>query len=314
MVRPAAAVRTVTRATIATMEIIRENDTGAAVEDVQSKLASLGFLEQSQVTGAFDAQTADALEAFCRAQSIPASREVDDAVWAALLDATFVLGDRTLYLRMPHFHGNDVLQLQNALAALGFPCGDGDGIFGAHTEDAVRKFQTNMGLPTDGIAGAFTYRAIRNLHHSWDGKHGPKAVHMGFARAADVLEQNALCLFGTGEFTRSVAARMSNLALATNPTSKIVSADSLLVPPGEDMLLVHIVLPGQETDNVPRVDFNEDASFALRLRSAIAAATSKPRRIAVELPGVQWEDAGEGRSAQHFAITLLDSFCSALAQ
>ena len=34
---------------------------------------------------------------------------------------------------------------------------------------------------------------------------------------------NALCLFGTQEFTRSVASRMSNLALATNPASKIVS-------------------------------------------------------------------------------------------
>ena len=35
--------------------------------------------------------------------------------------------------------------------------------------------------------------------------------------------------------------------------------------------------------------------------------------IAVELPGTMWEDAGEGRSAQHFAITLLDALCSALS-
>jgi len=27
-----------------------------------------------------------------------------------------------------------------------------------------------------------------------------------------------------------------------------------------------------------------------------------------------WEDAGEGRSAQHFAITLLDALCTALSQ
>ena len=295
------------------MDEIRKNDTGAAVQDVQRKLASLGFLDEDAVTGTFDEATIAAVEAFCRAHALGASQVVDDAVWAALLDATFVLGDRTLFLRMPHFHGNDVLQLQNALGALGFPCGDGDGIFGATTEAAVRKFQTNMGLPTDGIAGAFTYRAIRNLQHSWDGKHGPSAAHMGFARAANVLEQNALCLFGTCEFTRSVAARMSNLALATSPTSKIVSADSLLVAPDEKMLLVHIVLPGgNSNEKGPLVVFDEEDNFALRLRSAIAAATGKPRRIAIQLPGQQWEDAGEGRSAQHYAITLLDALCMAL--
>ena len=136
---------------------------------------------------------------------------------------------------------------------------------------------------------------------------------MGFARAANVLEQNALCLFGTCEFTRSVAARMSNLALATSPTSKIVSADSLLVAPDENMLLVHIVLPGGNSDEkAPLVVFDEEDNFALRLRSAIAAATGKPRRIAIQLPGQQWEDAGEGRSAQHYAITLLDALCTAL--
>lgn len=295
------------------MDTIRKNDTGAAVQDVQQKLASLGFLDEAAVSGTFDDATIAALEAFCRAHALAPAQEVNDAIWAALLDATFVLGDRTLFLRMPHFHGNDVRELQNALGALGFPCGDGDGIFGATTEAAVRKFQTNMGLPTDGIAGAFTYRAIRNLHHSWDGKHGPSAAHMGFARAADVLEQNALCLFGTSEFTRSVAARMSNLALATSPTSKIVSAESLLVAPDENMLLVHIVLPGAAYEAGPLVQFSEEEQFALRLRSAISAATGKPRRIAIQLPGNQWEDAGAGRSAQHYAITLLDALCMALS-
>ena len=35
---------------------------------------------------------------------------------------------------MPYFHGHDVLELQQALGALGFVCGTRDGIFGAHTE------------------------------------------------------------------------------------------------------------------------------------------------------------------------------------
>lgn len=296
------------------MERIGKNDTGAAVEDVQQKLAELGFLEQYDVSGAFDDTTAAALVAFCTAQGLEPQDYVDDKVWAALLDASYMLGDRTLFLHMPYFHGNDVLELQKALNSLGFSCGT-DGIFGAHTEGALRRFQTNMGLPTDGIAGAFTYRALNNLRHSWEGKPGPQVEsHMGFARAADVLESNALCLFGTNDFTRSVAARMSNVALATNPASKITSAESLLVAPDEHMLLVHIVVAGDSEENVPVVEFQDEGALALRLRSAIRAASTVPPRIAVSLPSETWEDAGAGRSAQHYAITLLDALCVALSE
>ena len=169
---------------------------------------------------------------------------------------------------------------------------------------------------SDGIAGAYTYAAIQNLHHSWVGKAAiHEIVHLGFARAAGVLERNALCLFGTEEFARSVASRMSNLSLATNPQSKIISADSLLVAPDESMLLVHIVLPEEEAvQKIPRVSYEDEATLPLRLEQAIAAARkATPRRIAIELPGRVWEDAGEGRSAQHFAITLLDALCTALS-
>ena len=82
------------------------------------------------------------------------------------------------------------------------------------------------------------------------------------------------------------------------------------------MLLVHIVLPEEEAvQKVPRVSYEDEATLPLRLEQAIAAARkATPRRIAIELPGRVWEDAGEGRSAQHFAITLLDALCTALSQ
>ena len=97
--------------------------------------------------------------------------------------------------------------------------------------------------------------------------------------------------------------------------SFILSADTLLVAPDESMLLVHIVLPDEQTvASVPRVAYEDDETLALRLSSAIDAASAHPARIAVELPGTVWEGAGEGRSAQHFAITLLDALCTALSQ
>ena len=94
-----------------------------------------------------------------------------------------------------------------------------------------------------------------------------------------------------------------------------VRADSLLVKPDQEMLLVHIVLAEEATaEAVPRVSFDDEATLPLRLETAIGVAdAAASSRIAVELPGTMWEDAGEGRSAQHFAITLLDALCSALS-
>ena len=299
------------------MQTIRPGDKGAAVEDVQQRLVTIGYLQEGAIDGIFGDVTAAAVRRFREKVGIEPGDEVDERTWSALVDASFNLGDRTLYLRMPYFHGHDVLELQQALGALGFSSGREDGIFGAHTEDGVRKFQRNMGLPSDGIVGAYTFAAIRNLHHSWEGKKSiPMQLNLGFARVADVLEKHALCLFGTDEFTRGVASRMSNLSLATNPASKIVSADSLLVPPDENMLLVHITLPEEDmTDmHVPRVAFDPDDTLALRMKPAIEAACRKPRpRVIVELPGKMWEDAGEARSMQHYAISLLDALCSALS-
>ena len=134
------------------MEPIKRNDSGAAVEDVQQRLVRIGHLSEDAVTGIFDDATARALADFCAGAALPIAEEVTEKVWSALVDASFNLGDRTLYLRMPYFHGHDVLELQHALGALGFFYGDDDAIFGAHTEDALRRFQLNMGLPSDGIA------------------------------------------------------------------------------------------------------------------------------------------------------------------
>lgn len=296
------------------MDPIRKNDSGAAVLDVQRRLVTAGFLAKEAVSGTFDAKTVNAVAQLCVACGIDPRQEVDEVVWNKLVDESFELGDRNLYLRVPFFHGRDVRTLQEALSALGFSCGEKDGIFGAHTEDAVRRFQLNMGLPTDGIVGAFTFRALINLQHSWKGKDSfTSTPHLGFARASEALESTMICLYGVTDFTRSVAARMSNLALATNPTSKVMSADSLLVPPDDNTLFVQILVGEEKPAAVlPTVEFKNEESLGVRFAQAIKATEHHDRRIAIRLPNEGWEDAGVARSAQHYAIVLLDALCSAL--
>ena len=292
--------------------MVAYGEQGSAVKDVQERLVLAGYLDAACVDGTFGTQTLDALKRFCAKQHIDFDKNVTRKVWAALVDASFMLGDRTLYLRMPYFHGHDVAQLQHALGVLGFSCAHNDGIFGATTERALRLFQTNMGLPADGIAGAYTYAALERLHFSWEDKDVvPVRNHVGFARAASVLERVPVCVFGTHDFTRDVARRMGNLALATTPTSKVVSADNLLVAPTGDMLRVHVVLPSEPKHGVGRVTYSEDALSA-RLHAAIKGLPSDERMIEIELAGCTWASAGPDRSAQHFAITLLDGLCAAL--
>lgn len=56
--------------------------------------------------------------------------------------------------------GDDVKALQILLNGLGYACGTADGIFGAKTVAAVKKFQIAKKLTSDGIVGANTWKKL----------------------------------------------------------------------------------------------------------------------------------------------------------
>lgn len=57
--------------------------------------------------------------------------------------------------------GMYTLIAQDDLNTLGFSTGSLDGIFGANTENAVRRYQTSRGLASDGIVGCNTWRSLQ---------------------------------------------------------------------------------------------------------------------------------------------------------
>lgn len=57
---------------------------------------------------------------------------------------------------------NYVCIAQDDLNTLGLKTGGLDGIFGAQTENAVRAYQTQVGLSVDGIVGCNTWRSLQN--------------------------------------------------------------------------------------------------------------------------------------------------------
>lgn len=300
------------------MRIIKLNDSGSAVEDVQRRLRVLGY--ELAVDGIFQQRTLEAVRRFREAEGLPAGDTVDARTWAALVDASFSLGDRMLYLRMPYFHGADVRSLQKILEVLGFSVGLSDGIFGAHTEHALRDFQLSVGIVDDGIAGNTTFDAVERLRHAWEGKSPATAdsAHMGFARAAEALEKMEACFYGLDELGRGVASRIANLARATSEVAHVMSADAMEAFPPSNMLMVGIS-SGEEhgQDGIPVIEFSDDLMFPRRIGIALASTKATPRRVIIEVPAQGYSDAtgiveGE-RWEQHLAVLLLDSFCVAFS-
>jgi N-acetylmuramoyl-L-alanine amidase len=131
-------------------------DQGAAVADLQHRLEELGFSTGIDPGGQYQHGTRAAVEAFQYRRGLRVDGMCGRQTWSALVEAGRQLGDRFLYRRTPMLRGDDVAELQQRLSALGFDTGRVDGIFGDMTSVALGEFQSNVGLPVDGIAGAAT--------------------------------------------------------------------------------------------------------------------------------------------------------------
>ena len=312
------------------MRTISFNDNDSAVYDVQCRLRVLGY--DLQADSFFGEKTREAVREFRKSQNLPQADTVDEATWNALVDASFTLGDRILYLRMPYFHGQDVFALQDILNVLGFITGEQDGIFGAHTEKALREFQASTGIIDDGIAGASTFDAIERLRHAWEDKQAANELsdeqsHAGLARAFEALQNMEACFYGLDLSGRTVAMRIANLARATSETARVTCADELGGVPHQTMLLVGLSTTKKDDDksknnadskldSAANVVFSTDFAFIKRLRTALKAieADKNSRRLIIEIPDfpqdLDPDEMGQDQWYQHLAVLLLDAFCA----
>jgi N-acetylmuramoyl-L-alanine amidase len=149
------------------MRVLRRGDVGPAVAEVRLTLAALGLLPAfagSRDRVAFDLVVEHAVRAFQQQRGLITDGVVGAATSRALRDATYRLGGRPLaYLVSQPITGDDVFALQERLLELGYDAGRPDGAFGPQVERALRNFQREYGLVVDGICGAATIRALRQL-------------------------------------------------------------------------------------------------------------------------------------------------------
>jgi N-acetylmuramoyl-L-alanine amidase len=136
---------------------------GTAVRDLQIRLRQTGLLATAAASGVYDPPTESAVLAFQERSGLETTGTCDQSTWAALVESGYTLGDRLLYQRVPMLRGDDIAVLQRRLSELGFHGGRVDGIFGPETEAAVKAFQRNCALVTDGVAGPDVVAQLRRL-------------------------------------------------------------------------------------------------------------------------------------------------------
>lgn len=187
--------------------LIRRGDRGPAVAEVRARLARLGLLPGSRVaeqesgrdrlrsgplervtepadwettqliSADFDDAVEFAVRRFQQERGITVDGIVGPETFRRLEEARWQLGDRVLSLNPNHpTIGEDVLQLQNRLNAMGFSCGREDGEFGPFTDKALRDFQHNVGLKVDGVCGPATFRGFGQLRRTVGGNESSHSV------------------------------------------------------------------------------------------------------------------------------------------
>jgi N-acetylmuramoyl-L-alanine amidase len=161
------------------MHPLRSGDRGPAVADVHAALRSLGLLPAAPdgapgpppgppadalYDALYDEATELAVRHFQQVRGLSVDGRVGEETYRALTEARWSLGDRLLrYDPERPTRGDDVTSLQERLHELGYDAGPVDGVFGSETEVALRAFQRDYGLTSDGTCGPGTLRALRQL-------------------------------------------------------------------------------------------------------------------------------------------------------
>ncbi len=184
---------------------LRYGDSGSAVQAMQEALVALGF-DTKGVDGKFGRGTENAVKQFQQSKGLAvdglAGHNTLSALYSAapgeseapaastpVPTASSSSSSSGSYSTLRYGStGDAVRNLQSALTGMGYDTKGVDGKFGRGTENAVKQFQRNNGLVSDGLAGSKTL----SLVYSMAGNSGsPTAAPVQEATATPVPEAAA---------------------------------------------------------------------------------------------------------------------------
>lgn len=148
-------------------------------------------------------------------------------MWSALIEASWALGDRVLYLRTPNLRGEDVADLQAKLNLIGFDCGRVDGIFGPATQAALTEFQRNIGLPTNGICAPDVAAMLGRMGSQSGSGPGIAVVREREEMSDSTPESTARVIIGGFDGAADLVRAAQHRAHEIFPLATSVQSDSL---------------------------------------------------------------------------------------
>ena len=154
----------------ASAQSYRYGDSAEEIETIQQALEDLDYY-YADITGHFGSKTEAAVRKFQRRHGLAQTGAADEQTLAILyreagIDA-IVTEDETqeeapdAQLLRKGSAGEAVRALQSALDELGYYRGTVTGRYGNLTKEAVRRFQRDHGLSSDGVAGPITLEKLR---------------------------------------------------------------------------------------------------------------------------------------------------------
>lgn len=132
-------------------------DKGSQIAAIQQALANHGY--DVSADGAYGAATQEAVRQFQADYGLESDGIVGTATYEALMGETMPENTSTTDSQPAVTADNEIRVVQQALANDGYNV-DIDGVFGVGTEQAIRQFQADHGLETDGIVGQATFAAL----------------------------------------------------------------------------------------------------------------------------------------------------------
>jgi N-acetylmuramoyl-L-alanine amidase len=255
------------------------------VAEVRRNLGLLGLLPPSEdvadVAGSvFDDDVDRAVRAFQQRRGLAVDGLVGPQTFRALDEARWRLGDRILrFVPSCWTGGDDVAALQRRLLDMGFPVGRVDGLHGPLTDRALREFQRNVGLMSDGTCGPQTLTALARLERTVVGgradalREDLEVAHRGPSLAGKVI---VLDPGHGGDDSGAAAHGLTEASIVEDLAARV---EGRFVATGVQAYLTHA--GGTGPDEVSRAAFANETDADLVVSLHVDAAPSpRPEGVA----------------------------------
>ncbi len=148
------------------LSTLRQGDTGNEVKALQQRLYQLGYLS-GQADGNFGSGTATAVLNFQKANGLGQDGVAGPTTLSKLYSTAAMPNPTATPSPTPTLlkqgdSSEAVKAMQKTLIDLKYLSGNADGVFGAQTFLALKAFQSNNGLLSDGVAGEKTLNMLAN--------------------------------------------------------------------------------------------------------------------------------------------------------